>query len=201
MKVIFNYSGIYFEYLYRICNEEIRESKGFEEKILELQKKWDLEEDKILGKIDSLIGLKWKKEIIYAYLLPNLPNYNAHSISDPLTIPMKFKKNHQILERNYSNLKATVVHEILHTLLYEGDWNKKEFYEYYKRKYPNLTKKTIIHIPIHAILKELYLTLLGEEGLKLDLRLAENNKEYKIAWDIVENEGHKNIIERIKSLT
>ena len=201
MKIIFNYSKIYFEYFHRICNKEIEESKGFEEKIPEIQKRWDLEEDRILEKIYLFTGINWKRNMIYVYLLPNLPNYSACCISDPLTIPLEFKKDHKILERSYFSLRDTVVHEILHTLLYEGDWNKKEFYDNYKKKYPNLTERTIIHIPIYAILKELHLTLLGEEGLRLDLRLAEKNKEYKIAWDIVEDEGYKEIIDKIKGLT
>jgi hypothetical protein len=65
----------------------------------------------------------------------------------------------------------------------------------------DLDFKTLVHIPVHAGLKALFLDTLGEpERLKRDILRLQKNPVYKAAWDYVENHDYKQINAELKEL-
>ena len=65
----------------------------------------------------------------------------------------------------------------------------------------NHTFGTLVHIPVHAVHKAIYLDILKEpKRLKRDI--VENNKynatDYINAWDYVEKHGYKEIIKQLQ---
>lgn len=102
--------------------------------------------------------------------------------SNPIMIPSYFT-----VDRMINN----VTHELIHK---SGLKTSVKIYN----NYINETKLTCDHILVHAILKKIYLDVLDRKEL-LDLNVETSAKhsttEYSRAWEIVEKEGYKNIIE------
>ena len=55
--------------------------------------------------------------------------------------------------------------------------------------------KTLIHIPVHAVMKKLYLDSIHRPDLlKFDIDSTKNNAPYAAAWDYVTNHDYNEIV-------
>lgn len=162
---------------------------------VELQKAWEEHARLVLEAMVDLYGVEFKKNIIDIYVAP----WNK-SISNPLILnPSRPPEIHI----------ETVMHELLHVLFTDNtsfsmhDKNQSvklidKWRELFGRE---LEWKTLVHIPVHAGLKSIFIdTLQAQERLERDITRHENNPAYKAAWDYVEKNDYTIINEKLKQL-
>lgn len=104
-----------------------------------------------------------------------------------------------------------LTHELLHVLQTDntihqalGPHSTIDLLAQWRKLFGDHDKLTLVHIPVHAIHKYIYLDLLKEpKRLERELRLLNNSstgKPYIAAWKYVNDKDYKEIIEHIKRL-
>jgi len=165
-------------------DEEMRKVVG------KYRKAWRPYETKILTGMCQITGLQFEQNIIDVYIAPWF-----RAFSDPLVIGVNLPPDLFI---------DTLTHELLHRLLITN--TSLPFDTDYFKIWQKLFGKghsfsTLVHIPVHAIHKAIYLDVLNEPArLKRDIA---NNKQhsavdYIAAWDYVEEHGYKDIIAQLE---
>jgi hypothetical protein len=155
------------------------------------RKAWDPYEQKILNGMADLLGLDFKQNIIDVYIAPWF-----FAFSDPMIIGVIYKPDVFI---------DILSHELLHRLLtdnistpYDKGLLIPEWQRMFGKKH---TFTMIVHIPVHAALKAIYLDILKQpERLERDIdRHKENkSKDYIDAWEYVEENDYKEIIKNLR---
>jgi len=180
------------------ANKINQERKTFQEiktYTSQLQDVWNEYSETILKAISELYGVEFKKNIIDVYVT----QWNS-SISNPLILNPSRPPEIQI---------ETIMHELLHVLftdntsfsMHNRNQAHKIIDDWRSLFGDDLEWKTLVHIPVHAGLKALFLdTLHQPERLERDILRHENNPAYKKAWDYVESNGYNNINEELKKL-
>lgn len=146
---------------------------------------WKKDEKKIIVGMQKIAGLNFYQNLIDVYLVAG---YRS-AFSTPLVMNRKYDGELFI---------DVLTHEILHRLLTDntqgrtGRWPAKA--------YPKIKdQKTLNHILVHAIHKEIYLKILKRpDRLQMDIDRCKEWPSYKRAWEIVEKEGHLNIIDKFR---
>ena len=169
-----------------------------EEKCLEYteayKKEWAKIEMQYLAGMTEILGLSFYRSVIDVSLAPFfIPQ------SDPLILHFNNEPDHFV---------DVLAHELIHVLL--TDNNKIQvnsnsnfnLTEEWTNLFGEHDFKVLVHIPVHAVLKYLYLDVLNEE--QRFVRDVEHSKAkswgeaYTKAWEYVEKEGYKEIIEKLK---
>jgi len=197
-KIKFVYSGIYdWKYRDSIFIKEYLKKTGenypsfkiITQYISSVGKLWGKQENKILQEISKITNLKWQEKEIKCYVIGQ-----GRSFSDPLTLRIYKNKNDFI---------DTLTHELIHQIFIQNSPKTLNYWRYLRKNYSNESRITQNHIPLHAIHKKLYLNLFNKKRLTNDINKCQEFEDYKRAWQIVEKEGHENIIKefrkRIKS--
>lgn len=195
-KIIFRYSPIYDED-YR-TSERIKDKlkekgltypskKEIFNRIEEVNQIWSKIGNDVLKNISKISSLKWKEKDITCYVIGF-----GRSFSDPLTIKLHDSVNDFI---------DTLVHELIHNIQIQNNEKCKKWYNYLNENYSKESVLTKNHIIVHAIHKEIYLSLFSQERLKEDIRTSALSPDYKKSWEIVEEEGHENLIKKFRKLT
>jgi hypothetical protein len=157
---------------------------------------WAKHEEKILKALHEIVGLQFHKNVIdvslVQYFIPQ---------SDPLIIHFL----------NEPDLFVDVLaHELIHLLLTDNEVVQLNSHDNEKNLKKEWTKlfgerhdfKTLVHIPVHAILKSLYLDFLDEEyRYTRDVERASSlNKgaSYVSSWEYVNENGYKEIIAKLR---
>lgn len=155
--------------------------------VAERRRLWKKNEKKLITAMQKISGLNFYQNLIDVYLISGY----GGAFSDPLTMNIKKYEGERFVD--------ILTHEILHRLLTDNIQNKNGGSWPYKA-YPRIKDKTTLHhILVHAIHKEIYLAVLKRpDRLKRDMEECQKWPSYKRAWDIVEQDGHMNIIERFK---
>jgi hypothetical protein len=98
----------------------------------------------------------------------------------------------------------TLTHELIHRLL--TDNTSLPFDTKYLSRWGKLFGKdhtfgTLVHIPVHAVHKAVYLDILNEPD-RLERDVQENKsakaEDYIAAWEYVEKHGYRAIIDKLK---
>lgn len=161
----------------------------------QLRKVWRVYERQILESMVNLYGVEFKKTIIDVYVNP----WNQ-SISNPLIINPSREPAIQI---------ETLMHELLHVLftdnsafsMHDTDQNVKLIDEWRKIFGSDLEWKTLVHIPVHAGLKALFLDVLdAPERLTRDIVRHQGSPAYKQAWQYVEDHDYRQINDELRSI-
>lgn len=192
-KIIFKYSWIYDQNWKKWIKIYIKkEDKNYPTTpevlsyIKKVESMWHKYEKKVLGEMSKLTGLKWKEKNITCYVVGN-----CFPFSDPLTIKA-YKEHDYFID--------TLIHESIHQLFTQNGNSERvaKVKKYYEKKYAGETRRTQIHIHVHAIHQHLFLKFFGQK--RLDRQIEKMNKypDYKKAWDIVREEGYQNIIGEFK---
>ncbi|MBU0962441.1 MAG: hypothetical protein KKD48_00900 [Nanoarchaeota archaeon] len=147
--------------------------------------------------MERITGLKWKKKEINCYVLKISEFY---PFSDPLTIAIQLKYKDKITTLNVNRFIDILIHELIHNLFIENGINMHKYFQYLFKKYKNLSHRTVIHIPLYAVHKEIYLKFFSKKRLEYDIKIAQKRSDYKNAWDIVLKEGSKKIITGLKNI-
>jgi hypothetical protein len=176
-------------------NQEALTFPEIENYTIELQKAWEEHAQTVLKAMVDLYGIEFKKSIIDIYVSP----WNK-SISNPLILNPSRPPEIQI---------DTVMHELLHVLftdntsfsMHDKDQETKLIDEWRSMFGSELEWKTLVHIPVHAGLKSIFLdTLYAPERLERDILLRQNNPAYRKAWEYVEKNDYVAINTRLKEL-
>lgn len=166
---------------------KIPPSEDMKTLIEEAKKTWNTSSEQILKGMCEVTGLEFYSNTIDVYLALG---YRG-GISSPMIISAH-KKDKELL--------SLLTHEILHRLLTDNT-KKLDVKTIWKKMFPEIKEQKIRnHIVLHAIHKELLLSILKDKG-ELDRIVAFNQKfeQYKKAWDIVDERGHESIINEFKS--
>lgn len=160
--------------------------RGLEKKFPILNRAWQKQEEKILEGLNKITGLKFLKNYIDVFLIN--PN-DTPSISHPTIIVVRDDTNRFI---------RILTHELIHVLCADNttgiNWHIK-----IQKIFPKENFQTANHIAIHAILEALYIDVLHQpKEIAKDIARCQDKQNYKRAWEIVREEGYKNIINKLK---
>ena len=171
-------------------DKKLADDKWMEKRVADYQKAWKPVEQKILMGMTEKLGLSFRQNIIDVNIAPW---FNA--FSDPMVIGVMQEPDVFV---------DTLTHELLHRLLTDNTAIPHEtllLSEWQKLFGKNHTFGTVVHIPVHAVHKAIYLDVL-KDPKRLERDIA-NNKQYEAtdyiaAWDYVEKHDYKEIIEKLK---
>lgn len=176
-------------------NQDLVTFPQIENYTVELQNAWKEHAQTVLEAMVDLYGVEFKKNIIDVYVAP----WNK-SISNPLILnPSRPSKIHI----------ETVIHELLHVLftdntsfsMHDKNQDTKLINEWRSMFGSELEWKTLVHIPVHAGLKAIFLnTLNAPERLERDILRHQNNPDYRKAWEYVEENDYVDINNQLKEL-
>ena len=194
-RIIFKYSRIYDEFLRLMRKDEDKNYPSRKEilnYIKEVIEIWSKDESRIFKEVSKVIGLEWKEKFIYCYIVTE----GKFSLSDPMTLVVYRKGSFRDLDVFVDYL----VHESIHRIFSARDnfLSCKEAWDYINRKYKKETRKTRIHIMVHAVHEHIYLKFYSKKRLERDIKWAKKHKDYRRAWEIVQGEGYDNIIKEFK---
>lgn len=147
---------------------------------------WGENGDLILKELQILLGLNFYQDTIDIFFVHNW----KRAISEPLIIGFDYEGDAFV---------DILTHEIIHRLLMDNR-EKINGNRWAAEQYPDETDPSVInHILVHAVHKEIYLnTLKSPDRLRQDIERCQVSPGYVKAWDIVERDGHMNIIEKFK---
>ncbi len=195
-KIEFRYSGVYDDsYRNRTKINELLKERGktypsvkkIRLYIERVRKLWQKRERKVLEKISELSGLKWKEQNIRCYVIGF-----GRPFSDPLTLRLYEHKE---------DFMDTLTHELIHQMQIQNHERTKKWFDYVKKEYANESKLTKSHIFLHALHTEIYLQLLNRTRLEKNIKEDKNYPDYNSSWEIVQKEGHQEIIKEFKKRT
>ncbi len=139
----------------------------------------------VLNGLCKVLHLEFKQNIIDVYVSPWFT-----PISDPMVIGPGIESQDVFIN--------TLSHELTHRLLTDNTSRNaehdllKDWKSLFGDTYDN---KTLVHIPVHAVLKALYLDVIERPDLmELDILATRNNKPYADAWDYVQSHDHTDIV-------
>lgn len=196
-KIEFKWSFIYQEEIHNFNGVDYNRDSAekyilnFKKKVL---KKWLTLEKKVLYFMANTTGLRWKEKKISCYLI-KISSFGP--ISDPLTIPIQLKDKRGICTLNINRFIDMLIHELIHQLFIQNDLDY--YFDKIVIKYKKYSENTAIHVPVHAIHKEIFLKFFNKKRLKKEIELCKYYPDYYKAWRIVEKEGSKKIINELKS--
>ena len=168
----------------------LADDEWMEKRVKEYSDAWKPYEQKILTAMTEILGLSFRQNIIDVNIAPWFGAF-----SDPMVIGVMGEPDVFV---------DTLTHELLHRLLTDNTSIPHEtmlLEEWQKLFGKEHSFGMVVHIPVHAVHKAIYLDVLKEpKRLKRDI--AENNKhnaaDYIGAWDYVEKHGYKEIINQLK---
>jgi hypothetical protein len=180
----------YLHELWAEKGEELADDKWMEWRVGEYRKAWKPFEVKVLTSMTDILGLSYRQSIIDVYIAPWFGAF-----SDPMVIGVM---------REPDVFVDTLTHELLHRLLTDNtdvahETNLKPVWQKLFGKQHSFT--TLVHIPVHAVHKAIYLDVLDSpERLKRDKNNDQKQKltEYSKSWDYVEKHDYKDIVEKLK---
>ena len=170
--------------------KELADDEWMEKRVKDYQKAWRPYRQKILQGMTETIGLYFRQGIIDVYIAPW---FNA--FSDPMIIGVM---------REPDEFIDTLTHELIHRLLTDNTTiphETKLLSEWQNLFGKNHSFSTLVHIPVHAIHKSIYLDVLDAPNrLKRDINGNKkfNATDYVKAWDYVEKHEYKKIIDKLK---
>lgn len=171
--------------------EDVADDEWLEKRVESYKKAWQPYEEKIMRAMTDMLGLSFKHNIIDVYIAPW---FNA--FSDPLVIGVVQEPDAFV---------DILTHELLHRLLTDNTTlpeNFDLFSEWQKLFGEDHSFGEIVHIPVHAAHKAIYLDVLSEpERLDRDIAMSKDNQstDYINAWKYVDKVGYREIIEELRS--
>jgi len=143
---------------------------------------WDKYGERILRGICEATGLNFKRNQIDVYVVSG----SLRPFSRPIVIKSGYEPDYFV---------NVLTHELIHCLYSDNDEEVNK-----PLHYPHENHTVSVHVYLNAILKYIYIDVLGEpERYELDKKMVADSKlGYNIAWDIVDKIGHLKLIEDFK---
>lgn len=151
----------------------------------QVKAQWKAIETAVLTELSRTTTLSWHDNIIPCYIVGSIIPF-----SDPLTITVYATAPDYGVD--------VLVHELIHQLFTQGDNLERasEAWKYIDETYSQESNITRIHIPLHAIHAHIYHTFFSEDRLNRDVEWISFEPDYKRSWEIVKQDGYKNIIDQ-----
>ena len=189
---------LYFNESQTLAGEDKLDTyEQYEEWTEAYRKEWRKYETKIITALQEVLGVQFYKPVIDVSCAPYfIPK------SDPLIMNFRNEPDQFV---------DVLMHELCHVLL--TDNNVLQIHNHTKksvnlaRVWEELFGKehdfgTLVHIPVHALSKYIYLDILKEPSrLKRDIDSVKTyvgSEIYTAAWDYVEKHGYELIINKLK---
>ena len=152
-----------------------------------LEREWRKHERRVFAAIAHMTGLAWQEQEHTCYVVGS-----GSPFSDPLTIPV-FST-----QAPMDYVADVLAHELIHRNLLADSFVKRwpRVLASLKKAFPGETENTLIHVLVHAIHTEVFLTVFDEERLAREKRIMAEFAEYQRAWEIVERVGSQHLIAR-----
>jgi hypothetical protein len=172
-------------------DKTLADDDWMEKRVADYRKAWKPFEKQILTSMTDLLDLSFRQNIIDVHIAPW---FNA--FSDPMVIGV-MKEPDQFVD--------ILTHELLHRLLTDNTSIPHEtmiLVEWQKLFGKEHTFGTLVHIPVHAVHKAIYLDVLNApERLERDIAGIKKYKatDYINAWDYVDKHGYLEIIEKLRA--
>jgi len=151
---------------------------------------WQPFEHKVLSAMTELLGVSFRQNIIDVYIAPWFG-----AMSDPMILGAKFKPDEFI---------DTLTHELIHRLLTDNTAlaEDTDILEIWRKLFGSEHSfVTLVHIPVHAVLKAIYYDVLTEP-MRHERDISDckkwNATEYVKSWEYVDSHNYKQIISRLK---
>ncbi len=149
---------------------------------------WEPNQEFIMNGICGILGLEFHQNTIDVYVAPWF-----NPISDPMVIGPAFKTKDGFIN--------TLTHEMIHRLItdnttysYDHDF-RSDWKDMFGDKH---SANTLIHIPVHAVMKKLYIEVINRPDLlELDIENTKQYKDYAKAWEYVDEIGYEQIIQKL----
>ncbi len=152
---------------------------------------WEPYEKIIVEGICEMLDLDFRQNIIDVHVVPW-----RGAISNPMVLRSNIESQDALI--------MVLTHELIHRLLADNTSRPRmsgnDFYAW-KDLYGERPLKELIHVPVHALLKAVYLDILGKpELLDKDIKNADSidDETYKAAWNYVEQNDYIDIVNKIK---
>lgn len=159
-------------------------------KVSEYKKAWEPYEQKVLRGMTEALGLSFRQNIIDVNIAPWF-----HAFSDPMVIGVMQEPDVFV---------DTLTHELLHRLLTDNTAmpHETQLLDEWEKLFGKQHSFTLlVHIPVHAVHKAIYLDVL-KEPKRLERDMANNKKyeatDYVGAWEYVDKHGYKEIIAKLQ---
>lgn len=171
-------------------DKKLADDEWMEVKVGAYKKAWQPYEQRILTGMTETLGLSFRQNIIDVYIAPWF-----RAFSDPMVIGIMQEPDIFV---------DTLTHELLHRLLTDNTTipHETQLLPEWERLFGKKQSFIqLVHIPVHAVHKAIYLDVLKEpKRLKRDVA---NNKQYETtdyigAWDYVEQHNYKEIIKELQ---
>jgi hypothetical protein len=165
--------------------------------IKKIEKEWNKKGNEILRYIGEITGLKWKEEKIKCYVIKIS---TLIPFSYPLTIPIQFEtvegKIYVLSVERYIDM---LFHELIHNIFIQNEKETEKYFEYIlNEKFNEEEFNTVIHIPVHAIHKKIFMKFFNKKRLELEIEKSSYYPNYKRSWEIVNKKGEDSIIKELK---
>src|SRR3989344_4201690 len=197
-RVAFRWSFIYQEEMHlppKFSYDRSKSEKFVNKFIESIEKDWKNIEGKIFKIMESSTRLNWKDKTLTCYVL-EISSFGP--ISDPLTIPIKFKVDDKTYELSKERFIDMLVRELIHIFLTQNSDKLGDYLSYINSKYKNYSQNTALHVPVHAIHKEIFDRLFDKERFEKEITASEYYSDYRLAWNIVTKRGSKKIISELR---
>lgn len=179
----------YLHELWGKPGEKLAGDEEMEQIVKSYQDAWKPLEKTILTGMCQTFDLEFRHNIIDVYIAPWF-----YGFSDPLVVGVTNEPDKFV---------DILTHELFHRLFtantkYDIDKSKRRL-EWQKIFGKEHDFTTLVHIPVHAGLKAIYIDVLEQPyRLERDIKDCQKRKSYKAAWDYVEKHDYKEIIQQLK---
>lgn len=188
-KILFKYSSVYDQKWRRgeLGGEKRGKDYPSPQEVLKyikiVEEEWEKEKDKILPEISKITGLPWQENYIYCYIVGR-----CRPFPFPLTLP--------IYTEDVQDFIDVLTHELIHRFFVPETTKSRvgDAWDYSNQKYREESRVTRMHILVYAIHSAIYFKFFGEERILNNIKRIKSRPDYKRAWEIVQKEGYKNII-------
>lgn len=185
-KMEFRYSWVYDqENRLRFTDPLYPSGDEIREYIEEVRDAWGPRQRTLLNSISRISGLPWREDVIVCYVVGR-----GVPMSDPLTLPVYKGRAGLFIEKLAYELTERL---LMHSRNLEA---RNSFWEEMFRSMSNDGVKVSYMVPVNAIYRGIQSRYLGSGGSEESL--ATTNLDYRRAWEIVNNIGHREIIERFR---
>lgn len=198
-EIEFRWSFIYQEEIHLSEEEDYdrgKWGKSVNSFISKLKHELESKGKDILKYMENITGLNWNEKKIICYVI-KMSRFGP--ISDPLTIPIQLKHGKDVFILTIERFFDMLIHELIHNLFIQNkDKLDNHFDSLINKRYKNLSWNCAIHVPVHAIHKEIFDEFFEKRRFEGEIEACSYYPDYKNAWDIVLKEGSKKIIGKLR---
>lgn len=157
------------------------------------QQAWDKRGHDVLSKLSEALGLSFYRPIIDVACAPWLSPQSA-----PLLMGFYYEPDQFV---------DILLHELCHELLTENNVYAEyssacwiNLAERWEKLYGNHSLNTLVHIPVHALCKYIFIEVLAEPNrVTRDYEDCKGKEDYLASWEYVNTHDYKEIIAQLKA--